>query len=210
LVLAAAAALVLVRAVDFAPPEQVRLEARDSAELVGDAPTQGFSAAVSNPQAVQLRATLRLFDDPQAVVAAPDPELDARGKLLSQPVVTTILGMSATIDQTVRLRRGALEIDLVLHATPRAVEGARRRGVIELEHELQVRSRTTGLLQRDPIERVHLDTRAVLAHVDDRGHRVVFRVDEHMFTLDLELHRPTMTGTLSEGAALVRTDAAAR
>lgn len=195
LAVAAGAVLVVTRAVDFSPPPEVRVGKGDLAQLVGDAPLQEFSAELSNPQAVQLRATLRLYPDDELEVAAPDPDTDAQGKLVSQPVVTTLLGMNATIDQTMRLEGGDLEVDLVLSATPRL--GERPRGSdapppITLEHEITVRSRRHEWWSRTPKRRVHVDSRGVLARVDD-GWRLVFSVDEHLLSLDLEVHRAGAT-----------------
>jgi hypothetical protein len=191
LAVAAGAVLVAAGAVDFAPPPEVRVGKGDVAQLVGDAPAQEFSAELANPQAVQLRATLRLYPDNELEVAAPDPDSDAQGKLLSQPVITTLLGMNATIDQTLRLDGGELEVDLVLNATPRVgdrVRGAKGPAPITLEHELSVRSRKHEWWNSTPQRRVHVDSRGILSRVDD-GWRLVFSVDEHLFSLDLELHR---------------------
>jgi hypothetical protein len=110
--------------------------------------------------------------------------------------------MNATIDQTVRLDGGELEVDLVLSATPRL--GERPRGSdgpppLTLEHELSVRSRLHQWWSDAPRRRVHVDGRGILARVDD-GWRLVFSVDDHLFSLDLELHR---TGaTLSDPTTL--------
>jgi hypothetical protein len=191
LAVAAGAVLVVTRAVEFSPPPEVRVGKGDVAQLVGDAPPQEFSPELANPQAVQLRATLRLYPDHELEVAAPDPDTDTQGKLLSQPVVTTLLGMNATVDQTLRLEGGELEVDLVLHATPRMGErprGSNAPAPLTLEHELRVRSRRHQWWSDTPVRRVHVDTRGVLARVDD-GWRLVFSVDEHLFSLDLELHR---------------------
>jgi hypothetical protein len=192
LVVVAGAVLVVTRAIDFSPPPEVRVGKANVAQLVGDAPTQEFSAELSNPQAVQVRATLRLYADNELKVGGVDPELDEQGKILSQPVVTTILGMNATIDQTVRLEGGELEITLGLDATPRLV-GAVKKGQpppeIVLEHDLSVRSRRDGWWNSAPVERIHVDTSGFLGKVEEHGHRLVFTVDEHLFSLDLEVHR---------------------
>jgi hypothetical protein len=186
------AILVLTRVIDFSPPAQVRMGERSVAQIVGDAPPQEFSHELSNPQAVQVRATLRLYPDAEMIVSAPDPDMDAQGKLLSQPVITTILGMNATIEQTVRLEDGDLEIDVSIHATPRLVEQPKKGKAapeIELESEVVVRSRRRAWWRSRLERRVHLDTRAFLRKVEQGGHRIVFAIDEHLFSLDLELHR---------------------
>ncbi len=203
LVVVAGAILVVTRAIDFSPPPEVRIGKASVAQLVGDAPAQEFSQELSNPQAIQVRATLRLYADNELKVAGVDPELDEQGKILSQPVVTTILGMNATIDQTVRLEGGDLEVSLSLDATPRLV-GAVKRGQpppeIILEHELEVRSRRDGWWRSAPAQRVHVDTRGFLGKVEEHGHRLVFTVDDHLFSLDLEVHRAAVAA-----GALART-----
>ncbi|MCX4240463.1 hypothetical protein [Paraliomyxa miuraensis] len=190
--LAVGAVLVVTEAVDFSPPPEVRVGKGDVAQLVGDAPPQEFSPELANPQAVQLRATLRLYPDSELEVAAPDPETDTQGKLLSQPVVTTLLGMNATVEQTLRLDAGELEVDLVLHATPRlgqAPRGSKAPAPLTLEHELRVQSRRSDWWRSLPRKRVHLDSRGLLTRVEEDGFRLVFTVDDHLFSLDLELHR---------------------
>lgn len=192
LALAAGAVLVVTEAVEFSPPPEVRVGEGDVAQLMGDATPQEFSTDLANPQAVQLRATLRLHPDNEQPVGAPDPDVDAQSKLLSQPVVTTLLGMNATIDQTLRLDGGDLEVDLVLHATPRADMAARGKNTpppLTLEHELTVQSRQHAWWRRAPRRRVHVRSRGMLGKVDIDGYRLVFTVDEHLFSLDLELHR---------------------
>lgn len=192
LALIAGAGLVLTRAVDFSPPEEVRVGKTDVANIVGDAPAQEFSHELSNPQAVQLRATLRMYSDNEMIVSVPDPEVDAQGKVLSQPVVTTILGMNATVEQTVRLEDGELEVDLAVNATPRLAHKAKRGKAappITLESEIVVKSRRKTWWKSQPIRRINLDSRAFLTKVENGGHRIVFTVDNHLFSLDLELHR---------------------
>ncbi len=205
LVLIAAAVLVLMRAVEFSPPPEVRVGQADVGSIVGDAPHQEFSGDLENPQSVQVRATLRLYPDNELPVSMPDPDVDVQGRLLSQPVVTTILGMNATIDQTVRLEEGDLEVSLSVNATPR-LERPHRKGKpappITLESEVSVKSKRTPWWSDQPEQRVNLDTRAFLAKVEDGGHRIVFTVDDHLFSLDLEVHRafgPLPESTFARG-----------
>jgi hypothetical protein len=189
LILAAGAALVLARVVEFEPPEQVRMD-EASVDLIGEAPSQEFSSQLGNPQAVQLRATLRLYPRNDLDVREPDPKLDGAARILSQPVVTTIYAMNATIDQTVRLDGGALEIDVALAGTPRLGESAGSHKVpeLDLEQELTVTSREKKWMG-EPIERVHLHTRGTLTDLEDRPYRWVFVVEGKLFALDLELNR---------------------
>jgi hypothetical protein len=189
LILAAGAALVLTRVVEFRPPEEVRVD-DTSVDLVGEAPAQEFSQQLDNPQAVQLRATLRLYPRDDLEVREPDPKLDDKARVLSQPVVTTIYAMNATIDQTVRLDRGDLEIDVTLAGTPRLGEAGKNNSVppLTIEHELTITSREKKLLG-DPVHRTHLHTRGTLAELEDRPHRWVFTIDGKLFALDLEAHR---------------------
>jgi hypothetical protein len=188
---AAAAALVLLNVVEFRPPERVRLDPDDMAALVGEAPRQEFTEQLENPQAVQVRATLRQYSDPAIDASQPDPEVDQYARVLSQPVVTTILGMNATIDQTVRLDAGDLEVDLLVHATPR-LQGKARKGKpppLSLEHDVQVVSRKHGWFTKSPTRRTHVRSEGLLLGVEERGYRLVFTVDDHLFALDLELYR---------------------
>lgn len=186
LIVVAGAALVLTRTVEFSPPPQVRTDPLAHGGVIGEHPVQDFSTELRSPRVVQIKAALRRYDDPSLPVAAGSHELDDRGELLSQPVVTTPLGTGAAIDQKVRLEGGDLELDLQLFATPRLA--GPDATATHLEHELAIHSRRPG--RADERRRVHLDTRGVLEDIEARGHRVVFTVDEHLFSLDLELHRP--------------------
>lgn len=184
------AGLILSRTVDFAPPPEVRV-ADQGPGVVGEAPAQEFADELGNAQAVQLRAILRLYPDPEMEVSTPDPETDEHARVLSQPVVTTILGMNATVEQTVRLEGGDLDVDLSVHATPRLMskpKGA-KAPPLSLESEVSIKSRRQRWLGGEQ-QRVHVDSRATLMGVEDRGYRLVFTVDQHLFALDLELHRP--------------------
>lgn len=191
LILAAGAALVLTRTVEFSPPPQVRQDPAAHGGVLGALPVQDFSDELRSPQVVQIKATLRRYDDPDLAVAADSHEHDERGELLSQPVVTTPLGTGAAIEQTVRLERGALQLDLRIHATPRLARAA-KAGVepaTRLEHQISIHSRRDGWSGSK--RRVHLDTAGTLDDVEAHGHRLVFSVDDHLFSLDLELHRPS-------------------
>lgn len=188
LIVAAGAALVLTRVVEFEAPEQVRMD-EASVDLIGEAPNQEFSSQLGNPQAVQLRATLRLYPRNDLDVREPDPKIDAKARILSQPVVTTIYAMNATIDQTVRLDGGELEIDVALAGTPRLGEaGSNKVPDLDLEQELTVTSRENKWLG-DPVERVHLHTRGTLTDLEARPYRWVFVIEGKLFALDLELNR---------------------
>ncbi|MFO7567503.1 MAG: hypothetical protein R6X02_32970 [Enhygromyxa sp.] len=188
LILAAAAALVLTRVVEFRPPEEVRVDDA-SVDLVGEAPAQEFSPQLDNPQAVQLRATLRLYPRSDLDVRERDPKLDDKARVLSQPVVTTIYATNATIDQTVRLDSGKLEIDVALAGTPRLGEAGKNTiPPVSVEHELTITSRKKKWLG-EPVLQTHLHTRGTLAELEGGPHRWVFTVDGKLFALDLELHR---------------------
>jgi hypothetical protein len=192
LVLAAGAVLVLARVVEFEAPEEVRVEDH-GVEFLGEAPSQDFAPRLDNPQAVQLRATLRLFprSDLSALdVGEPGSPADESARVLSQPVVTTIYGLGATIDQTVRLDGGDLQLDVALTGTPRLDGGPTKHALptIELEQQLQVvsrRERTFG----DAEQRVHLISRGSLTDLDHHPYRWVFLVEDDLFALDLEIHR---------------------
>lgn len=188
LILAAAAGLALTRVVEFEAPQLVRVD-DTTVDLVGEAPRQDFDAQLANPQAVQLRGTLRLYPRGELDVREPDPDIDAKAQILSQPVVTTIYAMNATIDQTVRLDGGAFEIDVALAGTPRLGEAGKNKvPALSLEHELTVTSREKKWLG-EPLERVHLHTRGTLTELEDRPYRWVFMIEGKLFALDLELNR---------------------
>jgi hypothetical protein len=186
LILAAGAALVLTRVVEFSPPDEVRIDDA-SVDLVGEAPLQEFSTQLDNPQAVQLRATLRLYPRSDLDVREPDPKLDDKARVLSQPVVTTIYAINATIEQTVRL--GELEIDVTLAGTPRVGEPSKHGSPpLTVEHELTITSRESKWFG-DPVKHTHLHTRGTLAELEDRPHRWVFTVEDKLFSLDLDVAR---------------------
>ena len=189
LILAAGAALVLTRTVEFSPPPVVRADPEAHGGVVGGLPAQEFSEALRSPKVAQIKAILRRYDDPDLAVSAASHEHDERGEVLSQPVVTTPLGTLAAIEQTIRLERGKLQLDLRIHATPR-LSGPHGQGptLTRLEHEISIHSRREGWAGSE--RRVHLDTRGTLDDVESHGHRLVFSVDDHLFSLDLELHRP--------------------
>lgn len=189
LLLAAGAVLVLTRTVEFSPPPLVRVDESAHGGVVTRLPVQEFSDELRSPQVAQIKATLRRYDDPDLAITADSHEHDERGELLSQPVVTTPLGTGAAIEQTIRLERGALELDLRIFATPRLGRPAgNAEPVTRLEHQISIHSRREG---RDRgARRIHLDTGGTLDDVEARGHRLVFSVDGHLFSLDLELHRP--------------------
>ena len=189
LFLVAGALLVITRTVDFAPPPTVRVGPPDAGSLVGDSQTQEFARFLPNPQTVQLRATLRWYEGNDEPLLDPDP-VDERGKILAQPVVTTILGMNAAIDQTVRLEGGELEVDVSLQATPRLERAAEGRAALVLEHQVSVHSRRDLWWRRAPRHTLHFETRDFLTGLDEHPHRLLFAIDEHRFSLELETHRP--------------------
>jgi hypothetical protein len=190
LVVALGAVLVLSRTIDFSPPAQVRQGPRANLEqpanLIGAFPERSFDNAPADPNAVQLRATLRRYTDDKILAAGPDMEVDERGEIISQPVVTTLLGVEAAIDQTVRLEDGALAINLALAATPRRFEHDHE---LTLEHELRVTSQRASDWSHDATRRMHLQTRGTLVGIEGKVHRIVFSVEEHLFSLDIELQR---------------------
>src|SRR5690606_39118379 len=118
-----------------------------------------------------------------------------RGQPLSQPGVTTILGMSATVEQTVRLEDGALEVDLTVHATPRLRAEGKDRERLELETEIRVASRRRPWFTGRSVQRVNLDSAEFLAQGEDRRVRAVFALYRHLFCLDPELGRAARFGS---------------
>ena len=183
------AALVFAGAVDFEPPAQVRVDGGAVSEVVGDAPLQEFTNQGGHAQAVQLRAVLRRYRDPNLDVLVPSPESEAAAQLLSSPVVTTLFGMQATIEQTVKLPGTQRELDVTIKATPRT-RGRQRRGkgpTITVDHELSVRSRYAPRWFGEVQHRTHLREQGRLMELHKRPYRVVFLVDEELFSLDLEI-----------------------
>ncbi|WP_157596171.1 hypothetical protein [Plesiocystis pacifica] len=77
LVLAVGAGLIFTRVVDFEPPEQVRID-ETSVDLVGEAPAPEFDSQLDNPQAVQMRATLRCTRATTWTCASPIPRSTPR------------------------------------------------------------------------------------------------------------------------------------
>lgn len=186
LLLAAGAVLVLTRTVEFTPPPLVRVDESAHGGVVTKLPVQEFSDELRSPQVAQLKATLRRYDDPDLEISADSHEHDERGELLSQPVVTTPLGTGAAVEQTIRLERGELALELRIFATPRLGRPAgNAEPATRLEHQISIHSRRAGGERR-----IHLDTAGTLDDVESRGYRLVFSVDQHLFSLDLELHRP--------------------
>ncbi|HFE46761.1 MAG TPA: hypothetical protein ENJ18_14920, partial [Nannocystis exedens] len=116
---AAAALLIVTRTVDFTPPAEVRqVVLPEQAPPPAPAPSAEFRSEMGTEEAVQIRATLRLLEDP-ADVRADINDLENVGRILSQPVVATLFGVPARIDQTVRLDDGALELRIAIDVTPR-------------------------------------------------------------------------------------------
>lgn len=185
------AGLIFAGAVDFRPPPQVRSAGGLVSEIVGDAPTQDFSTEVGHAQAVQLRATLRRYLDPQMEVLRPSPEVEAAAQTLSSPVVTTIFGMQATIEQTIKLPGVRSELDISVKATPRTHGRARGGKPVEIvvDHELSVRSRKIPRWFGAVEHRQHVQELGKIFDIEARPYRLVFAVDDELFSLDLELRR---------------------
>ena len=187
----AAGVLLLTQSVELTAPEKVRVDPNQKVALIGEVPEHEFSEEMNSPQTVQMRATLRLFDRHDVEIGRPDPASDLHAQLLSQPVVTTILGMNARIEQTVRLEKGDLEIDVTIDGTPRLEhkKSGRRVPGLMLSHDVHIESRRKTFFSRGEQKRVHLSSHGILAKVEEEGYRLVFLVDQHLFSLDIELHR---------------------
>ncbi|MBK8264940.1 MAG: hypothetical protein IPK80_26830 [Nannocystis sp.] len=189
LVLAAAGALVVTRTVDFAPPEKVRAA---PAAAIGEAAAHQTAPSrpapsselrgLSTAEAVQVRATLRLIEDPQAqrVGAAEVPS-----RVLAQPVVATMIGIPASVDHKVRFDDGALEVVIELRITPRAEPGG-----LVVEEDVRVLSRRSRRWDSGELEeRLHLESHGEVVKVEARGRRWIFAVDERLFQLDVDVSR---------------------
>ncbi len=192
---AAGALLVLTRTVEFSPPEQVRtaeVPSKPTAEFVGEA----FPAADQRPalaaEAVQLRATLRRYTEHTLAPGQPTPDDEHLADPLSEPVVTTVMGVEAEIRQTIRLGPER-DIDLAIVFTPRLLPASKKNAStsILLDHSVTVHSRThsKGWGETTTKRRVHLDTRGVLTQVESTGYPLVFAVDDQLFRLELSLER---------------------
>lgn len=191
LALAIGAGLIFAGAVDFSPPTQVRSSGGLVSEVVGDAPKQDFSSQVGHAQAVQLRATLQRYLDPSMDVLRPSPEVEASAQMLSSPVVTTIYGMQATIEQTIKLPGVRKELDVSVKATPRKYGRARggKPAEVIVDHELSIRSRKLPRWFGAVEHRQHVREMGKIFDLETRPYRIVFAVDDELFSLDLELKR---------------------
>ena len=187
LVVVAGALLVLTRAVDFAPPEQVR-PAPAPPEVASPSgggaaglppPSAELRGSMSTAQAVQVRATLRAIEDPEAARLG---AAEVPSRVLAQPLVATMIGIPATIDQKVRVDDGALEVVIAVTVTPRA-----EREGLRLEEEVRVVSRRRA--DGDLVERLCLVSAGEVVGVEARGRRWVFAVEDRLFSLDLDVQR---------------------
>jgi hypothetical protein len=187
---------------DLEPPARVRATV-DSPGLVGQAPRGVFASSAPSPQTVEFRATLRLWHEGRTRAASPDPQDDQASDVLSDPVITTVLGMSATVDQRVRLDDGDLEIDVHVELTPR-----REGKLLLVEREVQVTSRRRAWLRQDPVEQVQAYERSVLARAQERAGRILFSVEGRLLALDLETRAAEPTAAVP-AATLARPAAGA-
>jgi hypothetical protein len=192
LVMAAACGLVIFEAMDFSPPERVRVDEHARSAFVGDAPRQEFNESLGNPQAVQIRTTMREYAESDLDATSPDPEVDAHARVLSQPVVTTIFGLTANVDQTVHLEGGDVRVDVAFEATPRLVRRAKKSSPprLSLEHSVYVRATRERAFGSPDVWTV-VSGRGVLMDLDDEPYRLTFTVDGHLFALDVELNHGT-------------------
>ncbi|HRI10104.1 MAG TPA: hypothetical protein PKW35_19920 [Nannocystaceae bacterium] len=178
------AIVVLTRGVDLARPDRVRGApvAVPPGEAPGlPSPSAELRGAMGTADAVQVRATLRAIEDPQAQRTG---AAEVPSKVLAQPVVATMVGIPATVDQKVRFDDGALEIVVSLVLTPRAGPGGMRA-----EESLRVVSRRRSGWEGRFEERLHLESTAEVVGVESRGRRWVFAVDERLFSLDVDVQR---------------------
>ncbi len=195
--LVAAALLVLTRTVEFTPPEQVRTSPtpeKPTPELVGDGfpEVEPAGAGALAAEAVQMRAVLRRYEQVELPPGGSLPDEQHLSDPLSQPVVTTVIGVEAEIRQTVRLGPD-LDIDLAIVFTPRLVKLGDKDAPasIALDQAITVHSRRRddGWGATQTIRRVHLDTRGVFYEVASTDDPLVFAVDDQLFHLDISLQR---------------------
>ncbi len=185
---AAAALLIVTRTVDFTPPAEVRkVELPTEAPPPAPAPSAELRAEMGAEEAVQIRATLRLLESAHDVAADANDE-DGVGRILSQPVVATLFGVPARIDQTVRVDAGALELRISVDVTPRE-EGREKR--ITVEHRLEITSRVDDRWGNRTERRLHLRDESILTDLERRPHSLLFTVEDRLFALELDVFRPS-------------------
>lgn len=186
---AAAALLIVTRTVDFTPPAEVRqVVVPQKAPPPAPAPSAQLRSEMGAEEAVQIRATLRLLEA-AADVTADINDLENVGRILSQPVVATLIGVPARIDQTVRIDDGALELRIAIDVTPRQQKRGRgKQPGINVEHRLEITSRITERWGDRSEPRLHLRSEAHLSDLDRRPHRLLFAVEDRLFVLDIDLH----------------------
>jgi hypothetical protein len=200
LVVAGAAAITLIATMDFRPPSKVRVQTHDGAELVGDAPLEDVDVQAS-PQSVVVRAELSRYE-------AAASELGARPRggdeddpttlrvVLARPVVTTLYGLTATFEQTLRLDGGRHEVDVAVEVTPRV--GDARRGElppIRLERDVRIVSRrhaSWAWWDRSPVERLVMHEHTTLADATQGTSQLTFAIDDQLFVLSLDVTRPSV------------------
>ena len=178
-----------IQLVDFRPPPRVR-DADGVDRVVRGALAEANRRAPSQRDAVQLRAELRMFTGTQRSVLESSTAVDYAPRLLSSPAVTTLWGMRATIEQSVRLQEGDTEVDLTLEMTPRRIAQADSDDTgTALEYRIRVNSRRTpwwDLLGRHVQRQVHFESQGVLFGVSSaHEHRFVFEAHGNLFSLDI-------------------------
>jgi hypothetical protein len=200
LLVAGGAAILLIATMDFRPPTKVRVQQADAAELVGDAPLDDVDVQAS-PQSVVVRAELSRYEAPASELGGrprggDEDDPATRRLVLARPVVTTLYGLTATFEQTLRLEGGRHEVDVAVEVTPRV--GDARRGElppIRLERDVRIVSRrqsTWGWWDRSPIERLVMHEHATLADATQGTHQLTFAVDDQLFVLSLDVTRPSV------------------
>ncbi len=181
-VVAAACALALA---DFDPPARVREIARTPPTPVGATADLPFEPP-SDPDAAKVR--VRLFavgptsddiDSPPASDGAP-----ATGTLLGAPVVTTVVGVEAHVEQAVRLDSNRT---LLLHAAITPTRGGKRaRGPVTWSFRVYADLETTSLLARGPTRRRVFEADGVASAWPDQPLVLSFFAGDERFTLLLD------------------------
>lgn len=200
LVVAGAAAITLLATMDFRPPGKVRVQARDGAELVGDAPLEDVEVQAS-PQSVVVRAELSRYEAAASELGArprggDEDDSTTRRVVLARPVVTTLYGLTATFEQTLRLDGGRHEVDVAVEVTPRV--GDARRGElppIRLERDVRIVSRrhaSWAWWDRSPVERLVMHEHTTLADATQGTNQLTFAIDDQLFVLSLDVTRPSV------------------
>ncbi len=184
-IVAAAAAACALALADFDPPALVREAARTAPTPVGATADLPFKAP-SDPDAAKVR--VRLFAvGPASDDTDPPPASNGvppRGTLLGAPVVTTVVGVEAHVEQAVRLDSNRT---LLLHAAIMPTRrGKRARGPITWSVRVHADLETASFFARGPTRRRLFEANGVAGAWPDQPLVLSFFADDERFALLLD------------------------